>query len=120
VSELELVLTQLVMVEELRPDEIGRMARKFTVVELEPGQRHGDVTRAYAWSSSCAATWMSRSSRITAHLAFSDERRAIPRLRELLTRRGGHRAEVARTLAAFGDEDAAKVLDRIEREAERI
>jgi CRP-like cAMP-binding protein len=42
VSELELVLAQLAMFEELRPDEIGRIARRFTVVELEPGQRHGD------------------------------------------------------------------------------
>src|SRR5260221_4072480 len=31
------------MFEELRPDEIGRIGRMFTIVELEPGERHGDA-----------------------------------------------------------------------------
>jgi CRP-like cAMP-binding protein len=42
VSELELVLSQLTMFELLRIDEIARIARQFTVVELDNGQRRGE------------------------------------------------------------------------------
>ncbi|HUJ59134.1 MAG TPA: hypothetical protein VLX92_11600 [Kofleriaceae bacterium] len=41
-SELELVLAQLSIFEHLRPDEIGRIARRFEVIELAPGGRHRD------------------------------------------------------------------------------
>jgi CRP-like cAMP-binding protein len=42
-SELELVLANLAIFEQLRPDEVGRIARRFAVVSLAAGQRHGDA-----------------------------------------------------------------------------
>ena len=41
-SELEAVLANIAIFEQLRPDEIGRIARRCDVVGLAPGQRHGD------------------------------------------------------------------------------
>lgn len=41
-SELEAVLGNVAIFEPLRPDEIGRIARRCEVVALAPGQRHGD------------------------------------------------------------------------------
>jgi len=41
-SELESVLGNLALFERLRPDEIGRIARRCEVVVLAAGQRHGD------------------------------------------------------------------------------
>jgi len=40
--ELELVLANLAIFEQLRLDEIGRIARRFELVSLAAGQRHGD------------------------------------------------------------------------------
>lgn len=42
-SELETVLANLAIFEQLRPDEVGRIARRFEVVGLAAGQRHGDA-----------------------------------------------------------------------------
>jgi CRP-like cAMP-binding protein len=42
-SELELVLANVAIFEQLRPDEVGRIARRFEVVSLAAGQRHGDA-----------------------------------------------------------------------------
>src|SRR5215831_15209863 len=43
-SELEAVLGNVAIFEPLRPDEVGRIARRCEVVTLAPGERHGDVT----------------------------------------------------------------------------
>ena len=42
-AELEGVLGNVAIFEQLRPDEIGRIARRCEVVSLAPGQRHGDA-----------------------------------------------------------------------------
>jgi CRP-like cAMP-binding protein len=39
-SELESVLAQLAIFDQLRPDEVARIARRFELRTLEPGQRH--------------------------------------------------------------------------------
>ena len=47
-SDLESVVGTLAIFEHLRPDEIGRIARKLAVVELAAGARHavsGDIAR---------------------------------------------------------------------------
>lgn len=41
-SELEDVLANLTLFERLRPDEVGRIARRFTVVELAAGEREAE------------------------------------------------------------------------------
>lgn len=41
-SELEAVLANVAIFEHLRPDEIGRIARRFEVVDLARGDRHGE------------------------------------------------------------------------------
>jgi len=42
-QELEAVLANLAIFEALRPDEVGRIARRFELVRLAAGQRHGDA-----------------------------------------------------------------------------
>ena len=45
-SELEAVLAGVAIFERLRADEIGRIARRFAVVDLAPGERHEAANEA--------------------------------------------------------------------------